>query len=135
MVGRTRSLLSPVRLALGLDAGCELAGALVLSLASGRVADLFNVDSAYVWLAAAVFLLAAIGVASVALIDIESRELVWALAAGNIFAGIAGWLVFAAFRDELDPGGRWLLTAAADTFIVIGLLEFLALRRTPPAPD
>ena len=134
MVGRTRSLLSPVRLALGLDAGCELAGALVLSLASGRIADLFNVDSAYAQ-ARRCRLLAGSDRRRVCR-PYRHREprAGLALAAGNIFAGIAGWLVFAAFKDELDPGGRWLLTAAADTFIVIGLLEILALRRTP-APD
>lgn len=132
MVGRTRSLVSPVRLSLVLDAAVELVVASILVLANGSVADLLNLDSAIIWLAAAAFVLAAVGIAAIALADLESRELVWSLAAGNIFAGITGWLAFALFRGELDPGGRWLLTAAADMFIVVGLLEILALRRTPP---
>jgi hypothetical protein len=133
MLTRTLTRLGPVRAALYVDAGFELAVAVLLVVLAPVWADLFNVDQAVIWVAAAVFLLAAVGVGLIAAMEFESRELVYALAAANIAGGLVLWLMFALMRDDFDPGAQWAVAAVADAFILIGLLEILALRRAPPS--
>lgn len=130
MAGRTQSRLGPVHLALLVDAAFELGVALALVFAGKRLADLLNLDSGWVWLFAAVFALAAATIA-VIVVTGYSRELVWSLAAANIAGGLVLWLMFLFVRGQLDPGGRWMLAAVADSFLLVGLLEVLALWRTP----
>ncbi|MGH2625733.1 MAG: hypothetical protein ACRDHY_03675 [Anaerolineales bacterium] len=132
MVGRTLSQPGPVRLALYADAAFELFVAIVLAASASTWADLFNVDQAVIWGVAGVFLLAALAVGFIAAMQIESRELVYGLAAANIVGGLALWAAWLFLRDDLDPGARWAAAAVADTFILVGLLEIFVLRRTPP---
>lgn len=103
----------------------------MLAVFGEQIADQFDTDRALAWILAGVFLAAGIGVGVLAIVNLESRELVWALAFGNIAAGLAGWLVFTGWAGDFDTGGRWILSAAANSFILVGLLEALALRRTP----
>ena len=131
MASRTAPRLNPVRLALYADAAFELVVAALLAAWSSHWADLFNVDQGVIWAAAAIFLLAAVGIGLIAMLQIESRELVWALAGTNIVGGVGLWLLFLLLRDDFDDGARWAIAAVADSFILVGLLEILALRRTP----
>ncbi len=132
MAARAFTSPGPVRLALYADAAFELIVAVLLGAMASTWADLFNVDEAVIWAASGVFLLAAIGVGMIAVLETESRELVWALAWANIAGGLVLWAAWMILRDDLDPGARWATAAVADTFILIGLLEIFALRRSPP---
>jgi hypothetical protein len=131
MASRTLTRPGPVRLALYADAAFELIVAVLLGALASTWADLFNVDEAVIWIAAAVFLMAGVGVGLIAILQIESREMVYALAGANIAGGVLLWLLFLILRDDFDPGARWAIAAVADSFILIGLLEIFALRRSP----
>ena len=85
--------------------------------------------------AAAVFLMAGVGVGLIAILQIESREMVYALAGANIAGGVLLWLLFLVLRDDFDPGARWAIAAVADSLILIGLLEIFALRRSPASDE
>lgn len=129
MIGRTRASLSPIRMSLLIDAAGELAGAVILAVAGAQLADAFSLDRAYIWLASGIFLAATVGIAGLVAVRVESRELVLGLAGSNIAAGLAGWIALILMWSAIDPGGRWVLAAAADSFILVGILELLALRR------
>ncbi|MEX0782571.1 MAG: hypothetical protein WD557_07975 [Dehalococcoidia bacterium] len=131
MAARALAAPGPVRLALYADAAFELIVAVLLAVWASTWADLFNVDEAIIWLAALVFLMAALGVGLIAVLQVEVRELVYSLAGANIAGGVVLWAFFAILRDDFDPGAQWAIAAVADSFILIGLLEILALRRSP----
>ncbi|HEX6030837.1 MAG TPA: hypothetical protein VFY90_05345 [Tepidiformaceae bacterium] len=122
---------SPVRSALLLDAAFELVGAAMMVVAGGTFADLLNVNRIVLWIAAGVFLAAGIGIAAAVNADFESRELVWSLAVANIAGGVVLWVLLGVAWGHFEAGGRWLLGAVADMFILVGVLEIVALRRTP----
>lgn len=132
MTSRSVPRLHPVRLALYADAAFELIVAVLLAVLPSTWADLFNVEEAVIWAVAGAFLLAAGGIGLVAALQIESREVVWGLAAANIAGGLLLWLLFVWMRGDFDPGARWANAAVADTLILIGLLEVVALRESPP---
>lgn len=134
MLARKLASLSPIRTSLLIDAVCELAAAVTLAVAGARIADAFNLDRAYVWLAAGIFAAATLGIGALVAARVESRELVLGLAGSNISAGLAGWIALALAWGSIDPGGRWILAAAADTFVLVGILELLVFRLSASSP-
>lgn len=122
---------TPVRTAVLLDAAFEFVVAVALVLAGGALADAFNVDRIVMWIAAGVFLAAALAIGGPVFTAHESRDFVGILAIANIVGGVALWALLGVFWGHFEPGGRWALVAVADMFILIGILEIVALRRTP----
>lgn len=53
------------------------------------------------------------------------RVLAWA----NIAGGVGLWLLLFGAWGHFPAEGRWILAAAGDSFIAIGVLELVALRR------
>jgi hypothetical protein len=90
-----------------------------------------NVDRIVIWIAAGIFLVAGTVIAVVVNADFESRELVWGLAIVNVAGGVGLWVLLGLAWGHFETGGRWVLGAVADMFILVGALEILALRRTP----
>ena len=74
MASRTLTGPGPVRLALYADAAFELVVAVLLAVWASTWADLFNVEQDIIWIAAGVFLLAAVSVGLIAVLQIEVRD-------------------------------------------------------------
>ena len=89
-----------------------------------------DVDRSVTLIAAGVFFVAAIGVLLLALLPSTTRATVQYLAFGNVAGGLAVWLFTALNWDRFLSEGHWFLGATADAFVLIGLLEFVALWRT-----
>jgi hypothetical protein len=125
--------LRSLRLVLFTDAAVEVAIGAALLAWRGQIAGwLATPDRALVALGV-VFLAAGPLVAAIALprFVASARPLAWA----NIAGGTLGWLTLLTVWQPLAPEGRWLLAAASDAFIAVGVLELVALRRMPgPQP-
>lgn len=111
------------------DAAFELACALVLALAAGRVGGWLDVATAIVYAAAAVFAAAALGVGLIARARRPEPRLTRWLGIANVAGGLLGWALMTLFWSSFQPAGRALLGSASDVFLALGLLELLALRR------
>lgn len=121
---RSRSPLSSV---LWADVVLELVvAALCFGLAS-TAARWFGLETGTLYVAGVVFLVA--GVALIPLARKPAASTVTPLAWANIIGGGAAWLVLVIAWSSFEPEGRWVLAAIADSFIAIGALELLALRR------
>ena len=59
----------------------------------------------------------------------QSERRMMALAGANVAGGLAGWFVLMAAWGHFEGEGRWLLGFTADSALLIGVAEFLALRR------
>ncbi|MCL4242091.1 MAG: hypothetical protein KJ048_12135 [Dehalococcoidia bacterium] len=104
------------------------AGAVLLATAT--FADRwFDLSTATLYVAAALFFVAAVAILPLARADEPSRQAVTGLASANIAGGALGWLALLLWWDRFEGEGRWLLAFAADAFIVLGAAELIALRR------
>ena len=111
------------------DAAVELVVAFVLTGAVGRVHWWLNVERPVTFVAAAVFIAAAIAVGWMAWSEKTSPAAVRYLAFANIAGGAALWLGTILNWDRFESEGAWLIAAVADAFVVLGLLELFALRQ------
>jgi hypothetical protein len=105
-----------------------LAGAVLLATAT--FADRwFDLPTTTIYILAAAFFVAAVAIVPLARAEEPSRQAVAGLALANIAGGVLGWLALLLWWDRFESEGRWLLTFAADAFLVLGAAEFIALRR------
>ena len=126
---RLRINRSPVHTALWIDAAFELvAGAAILGF-SAPLARWLDVERSLLFIVTGIFLAAAVAVGLIALKPLPSRPLVSGLGALNLIGGLAIWCVLALTWTSIAAEGRWVGAALADSFIAVGILEFLALRR------
>lgn len=91
-----------------------------------------DVDRIGTLIAAGVFVVMAGGVLALALYPYTSRSTVQYLAFGNVTGGLAVWAMAVAEWDRFTPAGQWFVGATADAFVLVGLLEFVALWLTRP---
>ena len=119
-----------VRKLLWADAALELAIAVALVGVLGDPAEWLDVSPAAVWIAAGVFFAAAVAVAGLALWRSTTSGVVKQLALANVIGGVAVWVVALAFWGRFEVEGRTLVALAADGFILVGILEWMALRQT-----
>lgn len=122
---RSRSPLSTV---LWADVGLELLVAALCFALAGPASRWFDLEQGTLYVAGAVFLVA--GIALIPLARKPAPSTVTPLAWANIIGGAAAWLVLVIAWSSFEPEGRWVLAAIADSFIAIGALELLALRRS-----
>ncbi len=125
-------LQSIIRKVLFADAALEFIIGVALLGFVGSPDRWMDVDRGVTLVAAGVFLVAAIAVLVMALMPRTSRAAVQYLAFGNLTGGIAIWLFTILNWDRFLPEGHWFIGATADAFVLIGLLEFVALWRTQP---
>ena len=118
-----------VRKLLWADAAVEAAIALVLLGIVGRPHWWLNVEREVTVLGAAVFAVAAIAIAVAAWHRRTSAQFVEYLAFANIAGGVAVWIAAIARWSDFEPEGRWLIAAGADAFLLLGVLELVALRK------
>lgn len=105
-----------------------LAGAVLLATAT--LADRwFDLPPTTIYVLAAVFFVAAVAIVPLARAAEPSRQGVTGLAWANIAAGALAWLALLLWWDRFESEGRWLLSFAADAFIVLGAAELIVLRR------
>ncbi|MFN8507964.1 MAG: hypothetical protein U0547_10415 [Dehalococcoidia bacterium] len=128
MTSRPRIARDPLSLSMWLDAACELAGAVVIVLLAGAIEGSTGLARELAYVSAGVFLVAAVVVGVMARGGRRSSARL--LAGGNIAGGVVLWVAVAARWGDLEPGARWVLAAMGDSFILIGALEWLALRLT-----
>lgn len=125
----TNAISPTVRGVLWADAGLELLVAAVLIGFPGPAEDWLHLHPAVSLSLAGIFLAAGIALAAAA----QSRRTIGAfvrfLAWANIAGGTAVWLLLLDAWGYFPAEGRWMLAAAGDSFIVIGILELIALRR------
>ncbi|MGE0598396.1 MAG: hypothetical protein AB7J35_01050 [Dehalococcoidia bacterium] len=123
-------LHSIVRRILMADAALEaIVGVALLGLV-GSPHRWMDIDRSVTLIAAGVFFVAAVGVLAIALLPGTTRATVQYLAFGNVAGGLAIWLFTALNWDRFLSEGHWFIGATADAFLLIGLLEFVALWRT-----
>ncbi|MCC7366110.1 MAG: hypothetical protein IT303_17225 [Dehalococcoidia bacterium] len=96
-------------------------------------ADVFDVRVAVVLAVAGLLAAAAAGVAMIGAAG-SPGSWVRALAALNVAGGAAGWVLLVAAWGRFEPDGRWLLAFAADLFIALGVLQWLAVRAERELP-
>lgn len=118
-----------LRRTLWFDAAIEAVVALALLILASRAAEWMAVSTTITLVAGAIFVLAAVAIAVIARQPSPHAGLVRALAIGNIVAASVAWLVVVLAWSALAAEGRWLIGAAADAFILVGLLELRALSR------
>ncbi len=123
----SRTARNPLRLALWCDVLFEAVVGIGLFALGDRVSSWLAISGAARVSIGLVFLAAAVGLLPLALAP--HGRAVRILAVGNMAAGLAGWVALIAAWGALEPSGRWLLGAASDAAILIGLAEYLALRR------
>lgn len=125
---RPKSTLGTV---LWADVALELAVAGLCFALAGSAAAWFGVESMVFYVVGVVF--AAAAVAIVPLARKPSTDLAVPLAWANIAGGCAAWLLLALAWGTFAAEGRWILAAVADSFIAIGVLELVAVRRLKEA--
>ena len=127
---RPKETLGPIlRRVLAADAVLEAVIGVVLLGLVGKPHVWLDVDRGVTLIAAGVFLGAAIAVAVAAALPRTSAGFVRQLAFANVAGGLTLWAVLALQWDDFRTEGRWLVAAAADAFVLIGLVEVFALRR------
>ncbi len=123
--------IAPVlRQILAADALVEFLVALGLCGLAGRSHEWFGVDRAVTLVASGVFLVAGFAIGFLAWFSRTRPAMVRQLAVANIAGGVVGWAALVLMWGRFEPEGRWLLSAGADAFILLGVLELFALRRT-----
>jgi|GEM_PF-2524957 len=124
------SAISPLtRKLLWADAAIEAVIAAVLLGVVGRPHWWLNVDRTVTLTGAAVFAVAAVAIGLAAWNRRTSAEFVQYLAFANIVGGLAVWAIAILRWDRFEDEGRSLVGAGADAFILIGIMELVALRR------
>jgi hypothetical protein len=118
-----------VRQLLIVDAAIEAVLGIILLGVVGRPHFWLNVDRAVTIWAGVVFLLAAVIIAVAAGSRRTSAEFVQYLAFANVVGGLAIWVGTVLRWDRFEDEGLWLIAASADAFILIGVLELIALRK------
>lgn len=99
-------------------------------LATATLADRwFDLQTATIYVLAAVFFVAAVAIVPLARAAEPSRQAVRGLAWANIAGGALAWVALLLWWDGFEGEGRWLLAFAADAFVVLGAAELIALRR------
>lgn len=119
---------SPLSMVLWADVSLELVVAGLCFALAGAASHWFDLEQGTLYVAGAVFLVA--GVALIPLARKPAASTVTPLAWANIIGGGAAWLVLVIAWSSFEPEGRWVLAAIADSFIAIGALELVALRRS-----
>jgi hypothetical protein len=119
-----------VRLALWVDAGLELVIAVGLVVAAGPIAGWFGVATWWAVAVGIVFAVAAMAIGLLARAPGTQASTVRTLALANVAGGMVGWAALVIAWPNIEVEGRWLLGAASDSFILIALLELVALRRS-----
>jgi hypothetical protein len=127
--GTARKHTLSLRTLLAWDAALEVAIGAALIAFVAVVAPWLAIGTGVAVGVGVAFLGAAAVIAFLARNVAERRSAVQALAIGNIAAGSAGWLLLVLAWGAFDPPGRSLLGAASDAFILLGVLELMALRR------
>jgi hypothetical protein len=113
-----------------LDAALELVIAAALLAAFSPIAGWFDIAAGWVMGIGLVFAAAALAIGLLARSPNTSDSTVRALIMGNVAGGTAGWAILLFAWTSIDIEGRWLLGAASDSFILIAVLEMVALRRS-----
>jgi hypothetical protein len=119
-----------VRRLLWADALIEAVIALVLAGLIGRAHWWLNVDRTVTLAGAALFAIAALVIAFAARDRRTSPEFVQYLGFANVAGGLALWVGAILRWDHFEDEGHWLIAAGADAFILIGILQLVALRKT-----
>lgn len=131
MVHTANARVAPiVRKVLWADAVLELILGFILLGLAGDPAGWLGTGTTVTFVAALVFVAAAVGVGVLAWLPSTSPETVRYLAFANIAGGVAVWGMTLLRWNDLTVEGRTLTGAAADAFILVGVLELVALART-----
>ena len=117
-----------LRTALVLDAAFEFVAGAALLVFATTLGGWLHIGTLASAVAGVVFLVAGAFIASLLRTSRANSSVVRALALANTVGGCAGWIVAIAAWSSLDPAGRGVLGTASDLFLVIGVLELLALR-------
>lgn len=131
---RLRPTRSALHTALWVDVAFELMAGVALLVLASTLDTWLNVPASVVRIAGVVFVAAAVAIAIIALQPELPLNLVSGLAKLNLLGGVGIWLVLGVFWGDLTSEGRWLSSAIADSFIAIGVLEWLAVRRVQSGP-
>jgi hypothetical protein len=100
----------------------------VAAFALAHIADRWlAIDSFWLHVAGAAFLAAAAAIVPIA--RTPRSNVVQIVAAANVLGGLLGWLLLAVVWSRFEPEGRWVMAAVFDAFILIGIAEWLAVRR------
>jgi hypothetical protein len=123
------ALPSIARKLLAADAAFEaLAGVLLLGIV-GRPARWLDLPEGVLLVAASVFFVAAIALAAAAVSRTTTATFVRQLAWANIGGGLLLWVWIAFSWGQFEPEGKSLAILGADCFLLIGILEWLSVRR------
>jgi hypothetical protein len=117
----------PLTTILWADVCLEFLVAILCFALAGPASNWLGIAQGTLYVVGVVFVVA--GIALVPLARKPAPVAVIALAWANIIGGSATWLVLTLAWGSIAPEGRWVLAAIADSFIVIGVAELLALRR------
>ena len=120
-----RHMRASVRTTLILDSAFEFVAGAALIVFAGTFGDWLAIGATACMVLGVVFLAAGVAIAGLA--RSPDPGTVRALAYANIAGGAGLWVAFFAAWSALAPGGRFVLGAAADAFILIGILELLAI--------
>lgn len=118
---------------LAADAAVEAVVGFLLLGIIGRPARWLDLPEGVLLVAASVFFVAAIALAAAALSRSTSLSFVRQLAWTNIVGGALVWVWIAFNWGTFEPEGTSLAILAADSFILLGVLEWLAGRRAAEA--
>jgi hypothetical protein len=121
-----------LRATLAADAAFEFAAGVALIAGARTLGAWFAFGASMSIGAGVVFLAAGVGISVLVRTPRPDAGLVRALAYANIAGGAAGWLALLVAWPWLEPQGRWLLGAASDLVILLGLLELRGLRWRAP---
>lgn len=111
------------------DGAFEFVVALLLSGLVGNAHFWLNVDQGITVIGAVVFAAVGAGLVAAAFLPRANQGFLQVLAFANIAGGLAIWLAAALQWSQFEPGGHWLVAFVADGCLVLGALEWLALRR------
>jgi hypothetical protein len=125
----TFALPPVVRKLLAADAAVEAVVGLLLLGIVGRPARWLDLPEGVLLVAASVFFVAAIALAAAALSRSTSLSFVRQLAWANMAGGAVLWVWIAFSWGTFEPEGTSLAILAADSFILLGVLEWLAVRK------
>ncbi len=117
----------PLSVILWADAGIEFLVAILCFALAGPASNWLGLEQGTLYVAGVVFVVA--GIAIIPLARKPSPVAVTGLAWANIIGGGAAWVVLVLAWGTIAAEGRWVLAAVADSFIVLGIAELLALRR------
>ncbi|MBI2766563.1 MAG: hypothetical protein HYX53_11725 [Chloroflexi bacterium] len=127
--GAERPVPGALRWILAADAVFEFGAAAAMAVFAGQFARWLATAPAVFYVLAAAFAVAGGAITWLASRSVLPAEVLRLLARANILGGVVGWGLLIAIWRSFDPEGRWILGAAADSFIAIGLAEMLALRK------